>query len=567
MTSQRLADLADHYWRFERRATPLLAALGGEPTDDAVLFRESADDYAWRNRTAGELKTELDLIDPATLSPQERATYGLLARELTGIREHYAVGAHLRPLLFPAGPDFTAMFWANSTTVHDAASAALCVDRLATLPAYLADVAACIEAGHARGYRYARRVLDAASHNTRSILGSEGEASPWYGPFKRSAALANPAVAREAERALSVMRDALAPAVARYADFLASLATRGPRETLSLADDMRGAELYRVVAKHFTTSLMTPAEIHALGLAEVDRIGHAIESVADEAGYPDDVPGYRRFLTTDPQFTMPTKEVLRERMESLCKRIDRRIPAYFGRLPRITYGVETMPEAVSANMPAAYAQPNPANGTAPGVFWVSGMPSKCPSYLHVALAVHEAWPGHLMHIALIQEASGLPTFRRFGSVKYTAFIEGWALYCESLAIEMGLYETPHQRYGQLEFELWRAVRLVVDTGIHLHGWTFDDAVAYMSARLTLSKETIEGEVVRYGAMPGQALGYQVGNLKMREVRRRAEAALGERFVLRDFHDAVTSAGAVSLPVLEDLVDAWIAERVSARLAA
>jgi uncharacterized protein (DUF885 family) len=279
--------------------------------------------------------------------------------------------------------------------------------------------------------------------------------------------------------------------------------------------------------------------------------------VADEAGFAGNVPGYREFLSRDPQFVAPSRDALRETIEALCKRVDRRIPEFFSLIPRITYGVLSIPDAVSARMPPAYAQPGPADGSTAGIFWISGLPSKAPSYLHPALVVHEAWPGHLMHLALLNEQTDLPAFRRHGAVKYTACVEGWALYCEGLGVEMGLYTTPHEHYGRLEMEMWRAVRLVVDTGIHVRGWSREQAIAFMTEWLTLSAETIEAEVDRYAAMPGQALGYQIGNLKLRELRQRAEAQLGSRFRHRDFHTAVMNAGAVTLPVLDDLIDDWL----------
>jgi uncharacterized protein (DUF885 family) len=297
--------------------------------------------------------------------------------------------------------------------------------------------------------------------------------------------------------------------------------------------------------------------VHALGLAEVARIDAEIQIVAVEAGFADNLAGYREFLASDPQFVAPNADALRHAVEALCKRVDRRIPEFFGLIPRITYGVQSIPEAVSARMPPAYAQPSAADGSSAGIFWISGMPSKAPSYLHPALVVHEAWPGHLMHLALLNEQTDTPAFRRYGAVKYTACIEGWALYCETLGIEMGLYTTPHEHYGRLEMEMWRAVRLVVDTGIHAKGWSREQAVAYMAERLTLSRETIEAEVDRYAALPGQALGYQIGNLKLRELRQRAEGRLGTRFSHRGFHEAVMTAGAVTLPVLDDLVSDWL----------
>jgi uncharacterized protein (DUF885 family) len=555
--SQRLAALAERYWQLECHELPLTAAMAGVTLPDAVLFRESAADHARRDRRAGELLIDAEQIAPQALAAQERATLALLKRELSGLRAQYAVDSHLRPWLFPAGPDFTAMFWANSASVSDAATATLYVDRLATLPSYLRDVQANIEAGHARGYRYPRTVLQAGAGNTQGILAAAAEASAWLSPFKRSAAAAHAAVQAQSARALVVVRQALMPALSAWADFLDGLLARGSRDSLSCIDGPAGADYYRVWVQHFTSTSIEPAAVHGLGLAEVARIESEIHAVAEQAGYASNLAGYRRFLATDPQFVAASADDLRHSVEALCKRVDRRIPEFFGLIPRITYGVQSIPDAVSARMPPAYAQPSAADGSSAGIFWISGLPSKAPSYLHPALVVHEAWPGHLMHLALLNEQTDIPTFRRYGAVKYTACIEGWALYCETLGIEMGVYTTPHEHYGRLEMEMWRAVRLVVDTGIHAQGWSREQAVAYMAERLTLSRETIEGEVDRYAALPAQALGYQIGNLKLRELRQRAEQVLGSRFEHRRFHTAVMLAGAVTLPVLDDLVSDWI----------
>lgn len=558
--SDALADLAERYWRFECREIPLSAVLAGQRTEDATMFRESAADHARRERGAAGLLRELETIDAGALGAQDRATHALLGRELRGLCSQYAVDAHLRPWLFPAGPDFNAMFWANSTNLADAEAAALYVERLASVPAYLRDVQANIEAGHTKGYRYPRVVLQCAAGNTRGILSAPDDASAWLGPFRRSPAGERPEVRREAQRAAAVLHEALLPALRAWAVFLDGLAARGARESLSSVDGPAGAAYYRYWTSHFTSTELEPQAIHALGLAEVERIGREIEGVAAQAGFAGDVAGYRAHLSSAAEFVAESKEALRESIERLCKRVDRRIPEFFGRIPRITYGVESIPEAVSAAMPPAYAQPSPADGSAAGVLWISGLPSKAPSYLHPALVVHEAWPGHLMHIALMNEQADLPAFRRYGSIKYTACVEGWALYCETLGVEMGLYTTPHQHYGRLEMELWRAVRLVVDTGLHVGGWSREQAIGYMRQHLTLSKETIEGEVDRYAALPAQALAYQIGNLKLRELRARAQARLGARFSHRAFHAAVMTAGAVSLPVLDDIVEHWLSQQ-------
>jgi len=309
--------------------------------------------------------------------------------------------------------------------------------------------------------------------------------------------------------------------------------------------------------RHFTTLPLEPARIHELGLQQVARLEAEIDEVAAQAGFAGDVAGYRQYLREDPGFYAGSADALLQQVQALAKRIDARIPSLLRHLPRATYGVQSIPVAASARLPLAYAQPNPADGSAGGTFWVSGLPERVPSYLHVCLALHEAWPGHLMHIALLQEMDTLPMFRRANFTRYTACLEGWAMYCEGLGEELGLYETPHQRFGRLDMEMWRACRLVVDTGIHLLGWGREQAVAYMAARLSLSREAIEAEVDRYIAMPAQALAYQLGGLKFRELRQRAQWRLGDRFDLRAFHDQLMAAGAVTLPVLEEVVDTWL----------
>jgi uncharacterized protein (DUF885 family) len=219
--------------------------------------------------------------------------------------------------------------------------------------------------------------------------------------------------------------------------------------------------------------------------------------------------------------------------------------------------VQSIPAAASEKLPIAYAQPNPADGSAAGTFWINGLPDRVPTYALVSVTLHEAWPGHLMHIALMQEMTALPMFRRANFTKYGACLEGWAMYCETLGHELGLYETPHQHFGQLDMEMWRACRLVVDTGLHARGWSREQAVRYMAERLSLSRTAIEAEVDRYIAMPAQALAYQIGGLKFRELRQRAQSRLGDRFNLRHYHDHLMAAGAVTLPVLEEVVDHWL----------
>ena len=558
--STALRDLADRYWAFERCEYPLNALLAGQPTEDATIFRESETDHARKDSAAATFLAELEAIDAAGLAGQEAATHALLRHELTLVRDLYRTGAHLRPSLFPVGPDFNTVFLANSTALSSRSEAELWLARLETVPGFVDDLIANFEAGRARGYRYPRVVLERAIAVIDGYLDVQPDAAAWYGPFKRSSIASR--IDSEAQAAQRLIADTLLPAFARYRAYIAETLLPGARDTLSVCDDPDGDAYYAVLSARFTTTSMTPDEIHELGCEEVERLTGEMEALAKSHGFAD-ARSLRTHVMETSKDDFADAESVRRNIEVLAKRIDAKIPAFFGRIPRITYGIESMSPAQSERMPPAYAQPAPAGGGQAGLFWVSAMPQKCPRYMHVPLTLHEAWPGHLMHIALIQEMDHLPAFRRFGAVKYTPCIEGWALYCETLGEDMGFYGAPEDDFGRLDMEMWRAVRLVADTGLHLKRWSREEAVAYMLDHLSLSRETVEAEVDRYIALPGQALGYQIGGLKVRDLRARMEAELGDDFSLREFHDAVTSAGAVTLPVLEDLVTSSLRGRARA----
>ena len=547
-----LEELATRFWEFQCHEYPLLAIQAGRKTADAVLLREAPQDFERRFKAAGDFHQALDQIPEQRVDAQSWATHRLLRRELDDLRDMYRVRAHQRPSLFPMGPEFWTIYFANTAALTHLEAAELYVERLAGLAGYWPQVIANLSAGHAGGLRYPQQDLKNAAASVRAAVAGEVDALAWFSPFRRTA-LKGARIEQLAERARRVIRSDLVPALISYAEFLEGPLAKGARESLGCTDSPDGEDLYRVLMRHFTTTSLSADEVHDMGKREVARLQADMESAAASAGFKADLPGYRRYLNTDPQFVAPSKEALLEQIEVLSKRIDFKIPAFFGRIPRITYGVQMIPEAAAALLPPAYAQPNPADGSGPGVHWITSIPSKAPSFMHVPLALHEAWPGHLMHLALIQEMEHLPAFRRFGALRYSACLEGWALYCEGLGVEMGLYQTPHQIYGRLDMEMWRACRLVVDTGLHTRRWTRDESIAYMTAHMALPLSTIESEVDRYVAMPAQALAYQIGMLKIRDLRAQAQARLGERFDVRAFHDQLLAAGPVTLPVLEGLM--------------
>ncbi len=552
-----LHGLAAEYWEFRLREYPVLAHDLGDVRYRRDLFRESLGDFERRDAEEARLLSCLAAIALVELSPADQITHRLLARELGEEREHFAFASHLRPVLFPTGPEGAVAFAMQRTVLRHPADADDFLARLESLPEYFAHHRARLRAGAAAGYRLPRSVHDRVCASVAAYCDGPVETHACFRPLAAAGGRDPAPFAAAQAHGRRLIEGCVLPA---FRGWLEALHNYRPycRDSVSIREEPDGEAYYAFLARHFTTTTLTPTEIHAIGRDEVARIRSAIEAVASEAGFTGDLSGLRVTIATDPRFVAPSSDALRERMQVLAKRIERRIPEFFGRIPRMTYGVESIPEALSAQLPPAYAQPNPPNGVSAGVFWITGLPARCPTPMHVPITMHEAWPGHLMHIALLQEMTELPAFRRYGLGNYTAYVEGWAMYCEQLGFDFGLYEDPFARYGQLDMEMWRAVRLVVDSGIHAMGWSRAQAIAFMAEHVTLPSAAIEAEVDRYIGWPGQALGYKIGELKVRGLRERAARRLGPALDLRALHDRFSDAGPVTLEILDEHVEAWIA---------
>ena len=365
------------------------------------------------------------------------------------------------------------------------------------------------------------------------------------------------------EAAGKALREKVIPAFGRLHEFLVAEYLPKSRESIACLDLPNGREWYAYNARASTTTTMTPDQIHELGLSEVKRIRAAMQQVMLDAGFKGDFDEFLSFLRKDPQFYYATAEDLLRGYRDICKRADPELARMFGVLPRLPYGVLPVPAYSERSQTTAYYQPGSPTAGRPGYFYANTYALDTrPKWEMEALTLHETVPGHHFQIALAQELSGVPEFRKNGM--HTAYVEGWGLYAESLGYEMGFYKDPYMKFGQLVYEMWRAIRLVVDTGMHSKGWTRQQAIDFFLANASKNEHDVTVEVDRYIVWPGQALAYKIGQLKIRELRTRATQALGEKFDVRAFHDEVLGHGSLPLDVLERRIDDWIKARQRAK---
>ena len=356
--------------------------------------------------------------------------------------------------------------------------------------------------------------------------------------------------------------EAIVPAYRKFLEFMTKEYVPGARTTLAAIQLPNGKAYYDWLVSSYTTLPMTAEEVHQIGLREVASLRGEMEAVIRKTGFKGDFAAFLNFLRTDPRFYAKTPEELLKQASWIAKRMDGKLPALFKTLPRTPYTVEPVPDHLAPKYTSGRYVSPPWGSTQPGIYWVNTYKLETrPLYNLEALTLHEAVPGHHLQGSLSQEQEGLPNFRRFSYI--SAFGEGWGLYSEWLGLEAGFYTDPYSDFGRLTYAMWRACRLVVDTGVHAKGWTREQVIDYLASNTALPLHEVETETDRYISWPGQALSYRIGYLKIRELRSRAEKELGERFDVREFHDRVLVNGSVPLPVLEDEIGAWIAGKKTA----
>ena len=429
--------------------------------------------------------------------------------------------------------------------------------RLTRLPRYFAQAKENLRRGIRTNFTASAEILPGIQDMIDAMAESSAEAHPLYVPFKSFPdSMSEADQTRLSALGTAAMVSAVIPAYRDLSKFMREEYTTAARQTAGLGNSETEREYYRAVTRYFTTLDISPDEVHDLGLSEVARIRGAMDKVIEEVGFEGSFAEFLNFLRTDPQFYAQSREELLMHASYLAKQLDGKMPQYFATLPRLSYGVIPVPKEIEKTYTTGrYFSGNPERGQA-GNYVVNtyNLPNR-PLYNLPALTAHEGVPGHHMQIAIGQELKGLPEFRK--SLYPNAFGEGWGLYAEKLAGEMGIYKTPYEKFGQLSYEMWRACRLVVDTGLHWKSWTREEAEACFLENSALAPHNIKTEVQRYISWPGQALAYKIGELKILELRAKAEASLGDDFDIRTFHDAVLSNGGIPLDILEKQIERFI----------
>ena len=561
-TPESVAKLFADYWEDYLRDNPISATFNGDNRyNDRFGAVTSAEDIAETRALAEKYLARLDALDPAGLPAEERISYDLLRYRLEQSLEGLKFPSHLLPvnqmssvhlMMAQLGSGRLAQPF-NTVQDYDNWLA-----RAAAFGPYVDGIIADMRTGITQGIVLPKALAQPILPQLESLGTDDLEKNVFMSPVRKF-----PDGFSEADKArltaayTALVTDTLVPAYRRLHVFIRDTYLPACRDTVALGDLPGGREWYAFRARSSTTTDLDPDTIHAIGLGEVARIRGLFEEAKERVGFKGTLKEFFTHLNTAPELKFSTREEIQAAYEGLRAKVESRVPAFFGRIPKTAYEIrpiETFREV--SGPPAQYYRGLP-DGSRPGIFYYNAYkPETRTRFTTTAYFVHEAVPGHHFEISLAQEHPGLPAFRRFGGT--TAYSEGWGLYSEMLGQEMGLYDDPWQWIGRLSAEIWRAARLVIDTGLHAKGWTREQSIAYFLDNVPQGEVVAVQEVERYIAIPGQALSYKIGELKLRELRARAEQALGAKFDIRAFHDEVLAHGSVPLSVLESAVDRWIA---------
>lgn len=557
LTADELDRFLAEAWDFTMRKSPMWASHIGDHRFDDQLPIMTLEAIERNQKQRKNFFSRLKAIGKGPLGRDAKINLAIFRRQLQDEIAEYNFASHLIPITNRSGFHISFPELPKRMSLKSTKNYRDYVVRLEGFAEYAQQHVALMRAGVASGHTLPAPVLEGYRPSIEIHIVQNPTESLLYAPFKQF-----PEGVPESDRPslVSAARKAIVSSVVPgYRTFLSFMeqeyvpAARGSIGASALPD---GRAFYRHRVKRFTTLDLTPDQVHELGHSEVHRIRKEMQAITKELGFAGNLSEFIKFVKSDSQFYATTSKELMMEVALVLKTMDGKLPELFGRLPQTPYGIREVPAYIAPRTTTAYYMPPAGDGSRSGFYYVNTFNlNSRPLYGIEALSLHEAVPGHHLQIALQQELKNLPSFRRFGGI--TAFVEGWALYAERLGLEVGFYEDPYRNFGRLTYEMWRACRLVVDTGIHYFGWTRSQAVEFMQNNTGLSDHNIRAEVDRYISWPGQALAYKMGELKIRDLRARAEQQLGAAFDVREFHDVVLGSGAVPLDILEENVSAYI----------
>ena len=548
-------------WNYEMEQSPVRASSMGDRRWNDRWGDQSLEAIHKREEHAIAALERLKKFDRTQLSAADQLNYDLFKKDLEQDIEGAKFRSYLMPINQRGGIQTSDELGdrLRFETVKDFDDWAA---RLRTFPTLMDQTIALMKEGARAHIMWPKIVLNRVPAQIDKQLVAKPEDSPFFKPFKK---FPDAISAADRDRLSKGAQEAIAsgvlPSFQKLKKYFVEEYLPAAFDEVGVWKMPQGADYYAYLARRHTTTNLTPQQIHEKGLSEVARIKSEMQSIKDKVGFKETMPEFFTKLRTDPQFFYKTPEELLEAYRALAKQIDPNLVKVFKTLPRTPYGVTPIPDKIAPDTTTAYYSQPAADGSRAGTYFVNlYKPETRPKWEMMALSLHESVPGHHLQIALAQELGDIPKFRRYGG--YTAFVEGWGLYSESLGQEMGMYDDPYSKFGQLTYEMWRAVRLVVDTGMHSMNWDRQKAIDYFMENAPKAENDIVNEIDRYISMPGQALAYKIGELKIKELRERARREIGEGFDVREFHDAVLLSGAVPLDVLEQNVNRWIATKKS-----
>lgn len=556
-SSVQFDTLLEEIWQYEMSVKPISATGYGIYEFDDKLSDNSPEGLAAEDQQYRLFLTKLSQIEAKSLSRNEQITLLIQQQKLQNNIDQYHYHAHYMPLTSESGFHSDLAFLPRSTRFKNISDYQNYLARLNQFPHYFEQQIYWMKQGIATGFVQPKAVLIGFENSIRSFIHTTPQESVFYAPFKQlDASGFNDADKLTLQQeAADVIKNQVFSAYQTFYDFFVNEYLPNSKNSIAAQAWPNGRAYYQNRSDHYTTTTMSVEEIHNLGLAEVKRIRAEMQQIVNQLEFDGNINQFIDFLRTDPQFYANSAEDLIKQASYIAKKMDARLPQLFSLLPRIPYGVVPVPDNIAAKYTTG-RYISPKRDDQPGYYWVNTYAlDKRPLYALTALTLHEAVPGHHLQISLASEMQDLPKVRRYSYL--SAFGEGWGLYAEFLGKEVDMYETPYDDFGRLSYEMWRACRLVVDTGMHIKEWSKQQAINYMLENTALSEHNVRTEVDRYISWPGQALSYKIGELTIKRLRRQAVQALGDKFDVREFHQAVLEYGSVPLSVLEENIEIFI----------